>query len=183
MPSFAPLLRPLITPQTLPNMLTVILLDWAQPWLWLRQLRDWIRLLRLLLVSLDDATKETLEEHRASGRGGGQAGAFDGGGTGSGVVAEGDVTIPLGPGEWDEALGIPLCVVCQNVGNKPVPFVQDMALRIPILIHTDSYQADKIETLEKERAWKEEEFDFILQFLRTVLLKRAYQFRTQPYSI
>jgi dynein light intermediate chain 1 len=43
-------------------------------------------------------------------------------------------------------------------------------------VHANARQADKIETLEKERAWKEEEFDFVLQFLRTVLLKRAYQF-------
>lgn len=28
----------------------------------------------------------------------------------------GPVSIPLGPGEWDEGLGIPLCVVCQGVG-------------------------------------------------------------------
>ena len=27
----------------------------------------------------------------------------------------GDVSLPLGPGEWEEALGLPLCVVCQNV--------------------------------------------------------------------
>ncbi|GMF74236.1 unnamed protein product [Aspergillus oryzae] len=27
----------------------------------------------------------------------------------------GPVTIPLGPGEWDEGLGIPMCVVCQGV--------------------------------------------------------------------
>jgi hypothetical protein len=26
--------------------------------------------------------------------------------------------------------------------------------------------------LERERGWKEEDFDFVLQFLRTVLLKR-----------
>ena len=31
--------------------------------------------------------------------------------TGSG----GPVSIPLGPGEWDEGLGIPMCVVCQGV--------------------------------------------------------------------
>lgn len=40
---------------------------------------------------------------------------------------------------------------------------------------THSYllsQSDHIENLEKERSWKEEEFDFVLQFLRTVLLKR-----------
>lgn len=35
---------------------------------------------------------------------------------GTGAVAnEGDVALPLGPGEWDDALGLPLCVVCQNV--------------------------------------------------------------------
>jgi hypothetical protein len=37
---------------------------------------------------------------------------------------------------------------------------------------TDFLKADQIEMLEKERSWKEEEFDFVLQFLRTVLLKR-----------
>jgi len=72
-----------------------------------------------------------------------------------------NVKIPLGPGEWDEPLGIPLCVVCQN--------------------------ADKIETLEKERGWKEEEFDFILQYLRTVLLKHGsslvYTMPTAPGSL
>jgi dynein light intermediate chain 1 len=66
---------------------------------------------------------------------------------GDGTTSMENVKIPLGPGEWDEPLGIPLCVVCQN--------------------------ADKIESLEKERGWKEEEFDFILQYLRTILLKHG----------
>jgi dynein light intermediate chain 1 len=39
-------------------------------------------------------------------------------GVGVSTSAEGDVTLPLGPGEWEEALGLPLCVVCQNVGQK-----------------------------------------------------------------
>jgi dynein light intermediate chain 1 len=121
MPSFAPLLRPLITTQTLSNTLIVILLDWAQPWSWLRQLRDWIRLLRSLLTSLDDGTKEALEEHRASWKDSGRVGGFDRGSS-SGGGTEGDVLIPLGPGEWDEALGIPLCVVCQNVSEEIVAF-------------------------------------------------------------
>ena len=30
-------------------------------------------------------------------------------------TSDGDVSLPLGPGEWEEALGLPLCVVCQNV--------------------------------------------------------------------
>lgn len=29
-----------------------------------------------------------------------------------------DVFVPLGAGEWDEAVGLPICVVCQNVGRK-----------------------------------------------------------------
>jgi hypothetical protein len=33
-------------------------------------------------------------------------------------------------------------------------------------------QAEKIEKLEKEHGWRDEEFDFILQFMRTILLKR-----------
>lgn len=37
---------------------------------------------------------------------------------------------------------------------------------------TEFLQADKIEKLEKEHGWREEEFDFILQFMRTILLKR-----------
>ncbi len=33
-------------------------------------------------------------------------------------------------------------------------------------------QADKVDRLEKEQGWREEDFDFILQFLRTILAKR-----------
>ena len=35
-------------------------------------------------------------------------------------------------------------------------------------------QADKIDALEAEHGWKEEEFDFVLQFLRTILMKRKH---------
>jgi len=40
------------------------------------------------------------------------------------------------------------------------------------MLTTSAQQADKIEKLEKEHGWHEEEFDFILQFMRTILLKR-----------
>jgi dynein light intermediate chain 1 len=36
-------------------------------------------------------------------------------GSGAATTSEGDVALPLGPGEWEDALGLPLCVVCQNV--------------------------------------------------------------------
>lgn len=44
----------------------------------------------------------------------GRAGSnLDGTPTAGGTEA--DVSLPLGPGEWEEGLGLPLCVVCQNV--------------------------------------------------------------------
>lgn len=47
---------------------------------------------------------------RERGRGGN---SLDG--VGINAAIDGDVSLPLGPGEWEEALGLPLCVVCQNV--------------------------------------------------------------------
>lgn len=106
-PSFGPLLKPLLTPHSVRQTLIVILLDWDQPWLWVRQLCNWMRLLRSVLVSLDDDTKlameEVMTEWRDHKRGGDTA------------APPGAVVAPLGPGEWDEGLGVPLCVVCQGV--------------------------------------------------------------------
>ncbi|KAH8701821.1 dynein family protein [Talaromyces proteolyticus] len=144
-PTFAPLLRPLLTPQSIPETLVVVLLDWSSPWTWVRQLREWIRLLRSVLITLDDETKIVMEEIMSEWKD--KKRGLDPS-TAPGVTnSGGPVTIPLGPGEWDEGLGIPLCVVCQG--------------------------ANKIEQLEKENGWREEEFDFILQFMRTILLKHG----------
>jgi dynein light intermediate chain 1 len=117
--AFAPLLTPLLNKQTIPETLLIILLDWAEPWKWVRQIRDWIWLLREVLSLLDDVSKqvmqETIREWEQRRRGGMQeSGAL------SGASSETLVAIPLGPGEWDEALGLPLCVVCHNVG-RPTP--------------------------------------------------------------
>ena len=54
--------------------------------------------------------EEVMISWRDRGRGGN---ALDGGS--SSTASENDVSLPLGPGEWEEALGLPLCVVCQNV--------------------------------------------------------------------
>lgn len=91
-----------------------MLLDWNEPWIWVRQLRDWITLLRDIRSSLDDASNEIMDEvmkewqQRKSG-----VSTYDTGGSGTG--SEGNVTLPLSQGEWDEPLGLPLCVVCHNV--------------------------------------------------------------------
>lgn len=117
-PSFAPLLQPLLTPQTIPHTLVVILLDWSQPWFWLRQLRDWVRFLGTLLRSLDEECQEAMKDIMVSWRERGRGGnSLDG--TGVNTASETDVSLPHGPGEWDEALGLPICVVCQNVSTIP----------------------------------------------------------------
>lgn len=51
------------------------------------------------------------------GRGGN---SLDGGGISN--ATESDVSLPLGAGEWETALGLPLCVVCQNVSRFTVIF-------------------------------------------------------------
>ncbi|KAI0551479.1 dynein light intermediate chain-domain-containing protein [Xylaria curta] len=146
-PSFASLIKPLLTPQSIPNTLIVILLDWSQPWSWMRQLREWLLLLRSVLLSLSPECKEAMEEvisgWRERGRTGGSVNLD---GTGA-VATEGDVALPLGPGEWEDALGLPLCVVCQN--------------------------SERIDYLEKTQSWKEEKFDLVLQYLRTALLRHG----------
>lgn len=155
--TFSSLIRPLLTPQTIPNTLVVVLLDWSQPWLWMRQLREWILLLRTVLLSLSIEAKDVMEEVMISWRDRGRGGAgtnLDGSGvataamSGDGGGGSGDsVALPMGPGEWEDALGLPLSVVCQN--------------------------ADKIDGLEKRQGWKEEQFDLVMQFMRTILLKHG----------
>ena len=64
--------------------------------------------------SLDDAPTEfmeqTMKEWLQRKRG---TSSYDTGGSITGN--EGSVTLPLSPGEWDEPLGLPLCVVCHGV--------------------------------------------------------------------
>ncbi|KAK7985862.1 hypothetical protein PG988_003484 [Apiospora saccharicola] len=146
-PSFTSLVKPLLTPQTIPNTLIVILLDWSQPWLWMRQMREWIVLIRKVIGSLSLDCKDAMEEVMIGWKDRGRGGTtvnLDGTGA---VPAEGDMALPLGPGEWEDGLGLPLCVVCQG--------------------------AERIDYLEKSQGWREEKFDLVLQYLRTVLLKHG----------
>jgi len=73
-------------------------------------------------------------------------------------ITDSHTSMPLGPGEYDEPLGLPLLVICQN--------------------------ALAIEQLEKERGYRESHFDFVMQSLRTVLLKHGagliYTMPSQP---
>ncbi|KAG7009627.1 hypothetical protein G7Y79_00002g007420 [Physcia stellaris] len=145
-PAFAPLVKPLLTPRAIPESLVVILLDWIEPWRWVRQLRDWIRFLRSVTSELSEEAQESAEsvmtdwQQRRRGR---PPNDF----SGTASSTDSNVVIPLSQGEWDEPLGLPLCVVC--------------------------HRADKIDTLETQQSWGEEDFDFVLQFLRTILMKHG----------
>ncbi|KAJ9625773.1 hypothetical protein H2203_004535 [Taxawa tesnikishii (nom. ined.)] len=139
-PAYAPLLDRLITPETIPHTAIAILLDWAEPWTFVEKLRAWIRLINSVIHSLPDDAKYALEDNtRAWHRSRNSDMATS--------MADSHTPLPLGPGEYDEPLGLPLVVVCQN--------------------------AIAIEGLEKERGYREPHFDYILQFLRTVLLKHG----------
>ena len=145
---FVPLLQPLFTKKTVPDTLMVILLDWADPFKWPRQLRQWIRLIRGAIYGADAETKAQMDEtmnlwrnrrvgpdsHSTSNHAGNTA-------------DQATPAISLGPGEWDEDMGVPLSVVC---------------------IHTE-----KVARLEQDLGWQEDQFDYLMQWLRTVLLKHG----------
>ena len=71
-------------------------------------------MLRDITSSLGDAHTEamgqTMKEWQQRKRG---ISTYDTGGSSTGN--EGNVTLPLSQGEWDEPLGLPLCVVCHRV--------------------------------------------------------------------
>ncbi|KAI4167123.1 MAG: hypothetical protein LQ348_007722, partial [Seirophora lacunosa] len=143
-PTFTALVKPLLTAKTIPETLVVILLDWADPWSWARQLRDWVRFLRGIVAAMDDDCKVTAEETMKEWQQRRRGAPYEGGST---APSDSLINIPLGQGEWDEPLGLPICVACHGT--------------------------EKIETLERDHGWREEEFDFSLQYLRTTLLKHG----------
>lgn len=150
-PAYAPLLARLLSPETIPNTAVAILLDWAEPWKFMRTLRAWVRLLKTVTESLPLTASSVLEDNNTT-----WLHTRDNDAATS--VTDSRTSLPLGHGEFDESLGLPIVVVCQN--------------------------ALAVETLEKERGYRESHFDFILQYLRTVLLKHGagliYTMPSQP---
>lgn len=146
---FASLVSPLLKPATIPHTALVILLDWTQPHLWLRQIWTWIQVLKAVMDTLgtdeQEEMDELMESWKSRGRGGGSTN-LDGTPATTGPT-DGDSSLPAGPGEWSDALGLPLCVVCQN--------------------------AQRMEVLEKSHSWREPDFDMVLQYLRTILLRHG----------
>lgn len=117
---FADLVAPLLTPEAIEHTALVILLDWNQPHLWLRQICQWVRFFRSVTKKLGDEEhfkmEEIMEAWKSRGRGGASVN-LDGTPSATAASGDGDSSLPLGPGEWTDALGLPLCVVCQNVSH------------------------------------------------------------------
>ncbi|RBQ73263.1 hypothetical protein FVER14953_03940 [Fusarium verticillioides] len=119
-PEFASLVAPLLTPETIPNTALIILLDWSQPHLWLRQIWTWVQVIQEVLKKVDTEQHAIMEEVMSTWKERGRGGAttnLDGTPSATATGGDGDSALPLGPGEWEEPLGLPLCVVCQNVRN------------------------------------------------------------------
>lgn len=149
-PPFAPLLKHIFTPSSIPNSIAVILLDWAEPWNWLSQLRERISILKSVLDSLDNDCKDIMDEVMRSWRER-RAGPVIEGVTPAFVLNPQQQSSapppPLGPGEWDDPLGISICIVCLNAENTHI--------------------------LAREHVWTDTQFDYILQHLRAVLLRHG----------
>lgn len=123
-PTFSALVKPLLNPKTIAEILVVILLDWADPWSWARQLRDWVRFLRDIIVAMDDDCKITAEETMKEWQQRRRGAPYEGG---SATNNDNTINIPLGEGEWDEPLGLPICVACHGVctSHPKVPSQSD----------------------------------------------------------
>lgn len=80
-----------------------------------------------------------------------------------------DTETPLPPGVLTDNLGLGLVIVCTKVRPSCDPGYLQLTL---------SDQADHINLLERERDFKEEQFDYIQQALRTIALKCELARRT-----
>ncbi|KAF5133070.1 Cytoplasmic dynein 1 light intermediate chain 1 [Metarhizium anisopliae] len=150
---FATLVSPLLTAETVSHTAIVILLDWSQPHKWLRQIWSWIQVLEEVMGGVNTEARNEMEDVMTSWKERGRVGAstnLDGTPTATATSGDGDGLLPLGPGEWSEPLGLPLCV------------------------------AQKMEFLEKNKSWKEPDFDTVLQYLRTILLRHRDKIVVAP---
>ena len=187
-------LTPKASIDALKDSIVVILLDWEQPWTFLEQLRNWLSILRELvdgaadgaLSSLQqrdtkwsrtraalDEMKERLEAYiraytepsqkavessstaaptnqtngtaAAEQPSSNSSDAFPAPITTVSVQLDGADANPLADGTLTENLGIPIVVVCTK--------------------------ADAISRLERDKQFKEEQFDYIQQVLRTICMK------------
>ncbi|KND03137.1 uncharacterized protein SPPG_02200 [Spizellomyces punctatus DAOM BR117] len=155
--AFGNLFRFALKADTLADSLVILVLDWARPWTFLKTLEDWLSILEKHIATLEERNPELLEELKDRGQAyvrnyaepldqttlSGKEGVE--GKHAGGVGPQHSVALPLGSGTLTKNLGIPIVVVAAK--------------------------SDATFLLERERDYKEEQFDFIQQSLRTICLK------------
>ncbi|KAM3584238.1 hypothetical protein VKS41_003061 [Umbelopsis sp. WA50703] len=174
-PEYLPLLKFAISSNTLADSMIVIVLDWSKPWTFVESLQRWIKVLQELIdnvckegraaadnqwsqgQALVDELKEKLEQYLQSyvepyNTNGMTNSASSSSIAGTAPVplvtttnAADQVTLPLTQGLLTTNLGIPIAIVC--------------------------CKSDLINHHEHTQDYKEEQFDFIQQTLRTVCMK------------
>ncbi|KAN0060831.1 hypothetical protein ACQY0O_007490 [Thecaphora frezii] len=191
------LFQPRASIEALQDSLILITLDWEQPWTFLDQLRNWLEILRELVDSASegslskrphetrkwskaqvalDEMRERLEsyirhyvEPQPANAAAGVNGGVDDLGAGTilpppstllSAALEEDDPSPLTDGMLTENWGVPIVVTCTK--------------------------ADLIPKLEREKDFKEEQFDYLQQVLRTVCMKYGaalfFTSHTRPQS-
>ena len=85
----------------------------------MRQLRNWVRFIKRVTYDLDneeqDSMATTMREWQQGRRG---RVAYDTSATNP--AGDSNINLPLGQGEWDDSLGLPLCVVCHGVRYRAI---------------------------------------------------------------
>lgn len=71
--------------------------------------------LKKVVSSLDGETRDIMELYMKEWQQRRRGGAYDASSSGTN---DGGVELPLSSGEWDESLGLPICVVCHSVKNS-----------------------------------------------------------------
>ncbi|KAJ3329768.1 Cytoplasmic dynein 1 light intermediate chain 2 [Blyttiomyces sp. JEL0837] len=158
--NYGPLIRFALSPERLPHSAVVICLEWSKPWQFFEQLEKFLIMLqreieytaatakRGLLEELRDRLETHVREYKEPEPPGSSQSNFASGKHDSALassMSHHNVNIPLGPGVLTNNLGVPIHIVCTK---------SDLTL-----------------SLEKEREFTEDQFDFIQQSLRTICLK------------
>lgn len=73
--------------------------------------------LKGVVSSLDEETRDVMDLYMKEWQQRRRGGAYDASGSG-GTVSDGGIELPLSSGEWDESLGLPICVVCHSVNSS-----------------------------------------------------------------
>ncbi|KAK9376717.1 dynein light intermediate chain-domain-containing protein [Lipomyces chichibuensis] len=131
---------------TFETVLVTILLDWEEPRRWVRDLAQYIKFLKeLVFKGLDrDVCASGLRKCSQRYR---QLSDISFTEVLNFPSRPAEIDIPLGKGEYDAPLGVEMLVAVMN--------------------------SERIDVLEQQFGRKDDEFDFIQQFLRTVLLKHG----------